>query len=89
MLHQTLRAHRTLGSFVLLLCATPLWAQETPALSAATFDELRARILPGSDELTWREIPWRAALWEGVLEAQAAEKPLLLWAMNGHPLGCT
>ena len=34
-------------------------------------------------------IPWRPSFWEGVVEAQARDRPLLLWTMNGHPLGCT
>ncbi len=44
---------------------------------------------PSSEELRWREIPWVATFWEGVNTAQEQKKPLLLWAMNGHPLGCT
>ncbi len=46
-------------------------------------------IRPTSEELRWQEIPWRPSFGEGVLEAQAKELPLLLWAMNGHPLACT
>ena len=26
---------------------------------------------------------------EGIVAADVAGKPLLLWTMNGHPLGCT
>ena len=26
---------------------------------------------------------------DGILAADTAGKPLLLWTMNGHPLGCT
>ena len=37
----------------------------------------------------WRKIPWRRTLWEAALEAQKRDMPILLWAMNGHPLGCT
>jgi len=51
--------------------------------------EWRAFLQPSSEELFWREIPWLGTFWEGVNAAQAQEKPLLLWAMNGHPLGCT
>ncbi len=60
-----------------------------PPLSTETFDEQRALVLPSDEELAWMVIGWRASLWEGVIEAQASEKPILLWAMNGHPLGCT
>jgi hypothetical protein len=34
-------------------------------------------------------VPWLASFAEGVRAADAARKPLLLWIMNGHPLGCT
>ena len=46
-------------------------------------------ILPDSSELAWQEIPWLTTYKDGILAAEAADKPLLLWTMNGHPLGCT
>ena len=58
-------------------------------LSDQTFAALRDHILPRPEELRWQEIPWRTTFWEAVQEAQAAEKPILLWAMNGHPLALT
>jgi hypothetical protein len=48
-----------------------------------------ARILPAPEELAWSEIPWRPSLWEALAEAREQGQPVLLWAMNGHPLGCT
>lgn len=62
---------------------------------AATFaaaqdaEAVRAHVLPDAEELAWQRLGWRASLWQGVVDAQAARKPILLWAMNGHPLGCT
>jgi hypothetical protein len=58
-------------------------------LTPETWEKWHAAIIPAREELAWREIPWRPALWEAVVEAQAADKPILLWAMNGHPLACT
>jgi hypothetical protein len=29
------------------------------------------------------------SLWEARQKAAAAGKPILLWEMDGHPLGCT
>lgn len=49
------------------------------------FDKIR----PCQDELTFLEIPWRATLQQAVVDASRENKPILLWAMNGHPLGCT
>ena len=58
-------------------------------VSEQTYERLKSEILPPSEELAWRKIPWRASFWEAVVEAQEKEKPILLWAMNGHPLACT
>lgn len=48
-----------------------------------------AHILPDKRDLVWTKIPWRATLWDAVIDAHEQEKPILLWAMNGHALGCT
>ena len=46
-------------------------------------------IRPGDEDHAWRRIPWRTAFGSAVAEAWNEKKPLLVWAMNGHPLGCT
>lgn len=66
-----------------------LLAQDVPRLAGRTLEEWRARIEPAADELSWTDIPWHPTFLEAVEEARAAHKPVLLWAMNGHPLGCT
>ncbi len=58
-------------------------------LNDRTFDAWVEKIAPCEEELAWRAIPWRSAFCDAVVEAQEAGKPLLIWAMNGHPLGCT
>lgn len=60
-----------------------------PELNQTTFARWRDYILPAPDELHWREIPWRTSFGQAVSEAHERDKPILLWAMNGHPLGCT
>lgn len=69
-----------------LWASTPLAAQE---LNDDTFDKWYAFILPKESELSWRKIGWRETLGEAWLEAQQKDMPILLWAMNGHPCGCT
>ena len=54
-----------------------------------TYSRIRDHVLPTASELRWRAIPWRASLRDGVVDAQLSGKPLLLWAMDGHPLGST
>lgn len=74
-------------SFVIaLLLSAPLAAQE---LTEDTYAKLRDHVLPSADELRWTAIDWRASFWDAVVEGQKADKPVLLWAMNGHPLACT
>lgn len=71
--------------------AIALAAQQPPPaeLTDATLEAWHSWIIPARDQFAWREIPWRPVFWDAVVEAQKKEMPVLLWAMNGHPLGCT
>ena len=60
-----------------------------PVLAQADFVAWRRHLMPAVDELSWETIPWRASFADGLADAARARKPLLLWVMNGHPLGCT
>lgn len=71
---------------VACLASADLDAQE---LRGRTLEAWRALIEPQPSELAWAEIPWRSSFWSALTEAQENERPILLWAMNGHPLGCT
>ena len=71
----------------LLLALAGFASAET--LTDATYEKTRDEILPTKDELAWQALGWRTSLWAGVVDAQKAEKPVLLYVMNGHPLGCT
>ncbi|MBI5431250.1 MAG: hypothetical protein HZA52_00280 [Planctomycetes bacterium] len=72
-----------------LLVAVVLTFSDAPSVDDKPLAEWRARIAPAESERAWSSIGWRANFWAAVEEANAAEKPILLWAMNGHPLGCT
>ena len=71
----------------LLLAGAPLAAEDE--LTATTWREVKAHVLPDEADLAWTKVPWRASLWGAVIEANRAQKPILLWAMNGHALACT
>ena len=60
-----------------------------PGVPDSDVQAIAARLRPTAEELTFREIGWRSAFFDAVVEAQSAKKPVLLWAMNGNPLGCT
>lgn len=56
---------------------------------AEAFDRQLAAIVPGEEEVAWRAVPWRAEFRRALVEGDELDKPVLLWAMNGHPLGQT
>ena len=58
-------------------------------LNDRNYAEWRKHILPDTGELACQQIPWSTTFKDGIVAADAAGKPLLLWTMNGHPLGCT
>jgi hypothetical protein len=64
----------------------------TPAaepIAAEKFTQLHTLIKPVAAEEKWAQIPWLSSLWEARKRAAAEGKPILLWEMDGHPLGCT
>lgn len=65
-------------------------SQQLPAdFNAESWRAYHAFVVPQAEELAWRNIAWESALWQAVERARREDKPLLIWAMNGHPLGCT
>jgi hypothetical protein len=50
---------------------------------------LQALIKPGPGEDRWASIPWLIDLSQARQLAARQGKPILLWEMDGHPLGCT
>ena len=57
-------------------------------LTEQRFLQLHKQLQPSADEL-WRTIPWRTSLLEAQKIAITEKKPIFIWAMDGHPLGCT
>ena len=84
-------SRRTLPLFGLLaaVSAQEAAAPRVPLPTIANVAAWRDHILPTADELRWQQIPWRQSFGDGIRAADEAGRPLLFWAMNGHPLGCT
>ena len=59
-----------------------------PPVAPAEFEKLLKDLVPHGAE-PWETIPWRSDLLAARDEAIRTGRPLFLWAMNGHPLGCT
>ena len=51
------------------------------------FQKLHDNVKP--TEEVWKTIPWHVDLKSAQKEASEKDKLLLIWAMDGHPLGCT
>jgi len=77
------------GGLIAVLIAVP--SSRTSAAPPLTEDDaakLRKVIRPGEGEDPFDTIPWETSLWDARVKAAAAGKPILLWEMDGHPLGC-
>ena len=61
----------------------------TERLDADNFSQWCELIRTRDSELAWQQLPWLASFHQGLVEAARENKPLLLWVMNGHPMGCT
>jgi hypothetical protein len=49
-----------------------------------------AQVKPKPAEDKWLySIPWRLNLTQARIDAQKTGKPIVMWIMNGHPMGCT
>jgi len=74
------------GPLVIQTLSSPVgWAGEM------TMDEFQAlhRQLQVAPDKPWRTIPWKTALLDAQETAARETKPIFIWAMDGHPLGCT
>ena len=72
-----------------VLLLTTFCAAQDPVLNGDTFNVWRSFIVPSAEERPDEQIAWASNLAEGLERAHAQQRPLLLWMMNGHPLGCT
>ncbi len=57
-------------------------------IDEAKFLELHDLLMPAAAEI-WETIAWRTDLAAARAEAVQRHRPLFVWTMNGHPLGCT
>ena len=74
---------------ILALCSLSALAQQKiEPISGKEFRAIRERLAP-KKVAPWQTIRWHVDLTEARRVAVKEKKPLFLWAMNGHPLGCT
>ena len=78
-----------LAALLLVASAAPQDVAMPEAPSARTLAAWSTAIEPDEVEAAFRAIPWRNELAPAIEEAKVLGRPILLWTMNGHPLGCT
>jgi hypothetical protein len=76
-----------LGACAALL--STLSARAARPIEEEQFTRLQRLIKPDPGEDKWARIPWLTSLWTARQTAARLGKPILLWEMDGHPLGCT
>lgn len=83
-----LRPINLLRLWAVLLCGV-LWQASAFAgeLTQARYEALLETLTPSADE-PWRTVPWRLSVLEAQRVAVESGKPIFIWAMDGHPLGC-
>ena len=80
----------SLASVVLLCGPVTIRAEGDFQITSHNFDAWRAHIRATADERAPLDsLPWQPSFADGLREGAAQQKPVLLWTMNGHPLGCT
>jgi len=77
------------GLFAMLVVALAAADGPPVELNDKTSAAWRDRIRPKAPERCFETVHWLPTFWDGVMTAQKEDKPILLWAMNGHPLACT
>ena len=84
------KIHRWAGSMILALMIAGLTTGSAKAedLDQAEFERIHAELAP-DDAAPWRSIPWKVSLLDAQRIAAVEQKQIFIWAMDGHPLGCT
>lgn len=84
-----------LAAFITAAAAYHFWpaaqapsAAVPPTMTDAEFRAVLAAVRPAAGEDPFATIPWHTSLWDARRQAAREGKPILLWEMDGHPLGC-
>ena len=74
---------------MLLLLASLLAQDGPPVLDDKNLKSRMEFVVPTPEDAAWERLGWRVELASAAAEAKALQRPVLLWAMNGHPCGLT
>lgn len=61
--------------------------QDVADISNEEFSKLHKGLVPKM--ALWKTVPWQTSLLKAQNLAVKESKPIFIWSMDGHPLGCT
>ena len=83
------RRHRLLlAAVAAVLAMSPNRTAPPAGLDDATAAAVALTVRPAPGEDVFATIPWQTSVHEARRLAATQGKPILLWEMDGHPLGC-
>lgn len=56
-------------------------------LTSATFAEVHRYATPTKTDLAFQSLDWKDSIYEGLLESQRTDKPMVMWMYFGDPRG--
>ncbi|GEM_PF-739569 len=78
-----------IGGFTMWQAAAPISATPVPEqMTAERMAALQKVIRPCEGEDAFDKIAWLTTIYDARVKAAKEGKPILLWEMDGHPLGC-
>ena len=83
---------KSLWAFVTFLSVTFGGVVSQTAVAQTALRDLERKIesvLPKPEEVRWLDIPWETNPMRARQLAAQKAKPLFIWIMDGHVLGCT
>jgi hypothetical protein len=57
------------------------------ALNESTFAAIRSHASPTKQDLAFQGIEWKTSVFDGLLQAQREDKPMVMWMYFGDPRG--
>ena len=72
------------------VCAISLSLMNHGSAQDIDFKQVAALVKATKDETIWkRQIDWQTDLWKSRQMGAKQGKPIFIWEMDGHPMGCT
>ncbi len=72
------------------VCAINLSLMNHGSAQAIDFERVAVLVKATKEETIWKnQIDWQTDLWKARQMAAKQGKPIFIWEMDGHPMGCT